>query len=142
VTADLLVARVTGQQRAGDVAVQVNLIMTDRALFNRSEEPAVLLGAGPIPAAHARRLVHEPGPQVPRWIRRLYRAPRTGELMAMDARARCFTPTQRHFIELRELQLHQRINPRREQPPRRPRPTRNFRRVTEGAFSQAVSTAE
>jgi hypothetical protein len=38
----------------------------------------------------------------PVWLRRLYTAPGTGELIAMDSRRRCFTPAQRHFIALRD----------------------------------------
>ncbi len=48
-----------------------------------------------------------PGPRrqdagAPRWLRRLYRSPRTGELIAMDATRRRFTPAQRRFIRLRD----------------------------------------
>ncbi|MBG6225633.1 hypothetical protein IWX63_002206 [Arthrobacter sp. CAN_A2] len=36
------------------------------------------------------------------WLRRLYTAPRSGELIAADSRARLFTPGQRRFIEARD----------------------------------------
>jgi hypothetical protein len=86
--ADTLVQRVTGQATAAAVPVEVNLVMTDRALFTLpdppdrpdaehgrgadesepgagrradqpagADEPAELIGYGPIPAALARRLI-------------------------------------------------------------------------------------
>jgi hypothetical protein len=123
--ADTLVARLTGQETAGDVPVEINLIMTDQALIgpdrqataaafdgdedgdagrdgNDGDEPAYLLGYGYVPAGYARRLALSPAAGAPRWLRRLYRRPDTGELAAMDSRRRCFTRAQRHFVQLRD----------------------------------------
>jgi hypothetical protein len=108
IMADVLVERVTGQAVASDVPVEVNLVMTDAALVGRGEpgtghsEPAHLDGYGPIPAAVARRLVFDPGESTPRWLRRLYVHPTSGELVTMDSRRRCFTAAQRHFIRMRD----------------------------------------
>jgi hypothetical protein len=116
VMADTLVERVTGQARAGDVPISVGLVMTDQALLadvatlaagqpaalDSSDAPAVLEGGIPIPAALARHLVLAPQLEVPRWIRRLYTSPTTGELVSMDARARRFTPAQQEFIRARD----------------------------------------
>ena len=43
----------------GDVPVEVQLVMTDKTLFGGDDEPALLQGYGPIPAALARRLVRD-----------------------------------------------------------------------------------
>jgi hypothetical protein len=105
IMADTFVERLTGQARAEDVSVEVNLVMTDQALYGakaRTEEPAHLVGYGPVPARVARRLVLGPADQTPMWIRRLYLHPQTGDLAAMDSRRRLFTPLQRHFVRLRD----------------------------------------
>ena len=121
VMVDTLVERVTGQAGAGDVPVEVNVLITDTALFGdpnadepdghaapdpaadaRVDEPAQLLDLGPVPAEVVRRWVGGASPETPMWIRRLYRHPDTGQLVTMDSRRRCFTPAQRLFIRLRD----------------------------------------
>lgn len=118
VMADTLVERVTGQARAADVPVEVNVIITDAALFGDPnhtasgerdpaadagvEEPAHLLDLGPVPADTVRRWIRGSSEATPMWLRRLYRHPDTGQLVTMDSRRRCFTPGQRHFIRLRD----------------------------------------
>ncbi|WP_372699179.1 HNH endonuclease [Arthrobacter sp. JSM 101049] len=57
VMADTLVERVTGQARAGDTPVEVQLVMTDRTLFQGDVEPAFLPGYGVVPAQIARDLL-------------------------------------------------------------------------------------
>lgn len=100
--ADLLVQRLTGQATATGVPVEINLVMTDQSLLSTEDtEPALLDGYGPIPAPLARRMA-SPSGDVPAWIRRVFTNPKTGELAAMDSRRRHFTPTQRHFIRLRD----------------------------------------
>jgi hypothetical protein len=103
--ADTLVERLTGQATATDVPVEINVVMTDQTLLAagpRADEPAHLHSYGPIPAAIARDLVHTPGESVPRWLRRLYLAPTTGQLVAMESRRRLFTPAQRRFVAVRD----------------------------------------
>jgi hypothetical protein len=105
IMADTLVERLTGQQAAGDVPVEINLVMTDQTLLSagpRRDEPAQLLGYGPVPPEIARDLVYGPSAQVPRWLRRLYTAPDTGELVALESRRRCFTAGQRRYVQLRD----------------------------------------
>jgi hypothetical protein len=65
-------------------------------------EPAHLVGFGPIPAGLAHRLALPTAEHTPVWLRRLYTAPGTGELAAMDTRRRCFTANQRRFLQLRD----------------------------------------
>ena len=118
IMADTLVERVTGQTHAGAVPVEVNLLITDETLLGGGAEPGHVVGHGPVPAPIARRLAlgdangsdrsdttssdDAGGAAAPRWLRRLFTAPGTGELAAMETRRRCFTPTQRHFIALRD----------------------------------------
>lgn len=99
--ADILVARATGQvddePRSPDVAIE--LVMHERTLVRGSQEPARIPGFGPIPAFLARRLVRAADKA---WIRRLYTAPETGELVAMDSRSRLFPRTLRTLVVLRD----------------------------------------
>ena len=66
------------------------------------DEPAVLDGYGPVPAGLARELITTPSPATRMWLRRLFTAPDTGELVTMETRRRFFAPTQRVFIRLRD----------------------------------------
>jgi len=78
-------------------------VMTDLSLFGTSEHPAHLEGFGPVPAELARELVSDACTREEAvWLRRLYTSPGTGELVAMDARSRCFPPGLARFIRLRD----------------------------------------
>lgn len=124
--ADALVERVTGTP-GGITGIEVQLVMTDRALLAGDSEPARLAGYGIVPAGWARKLVASGGkragvsePSQPKgahrnaagtapngkgfevWLRRLYTAPGTGELTGMDSRARLFPTGLRRFIEARD----------------------------------------
>lgn len=162
--ADELVERVTGIP-GGITGVEIQLVMTDRTLFQADSEPARLAGYGIVPAEWARAAVlngafsgspvttpptpHTPAPAVPPeaprprinpraasgilpdlehlpgppppldqgpvpgqpapgqpalavWIRRLYVAPETGELVAMDSKARFFPPGLKRFLQVRD----------------------------------------
>jgi len=113
--ADALVERTTG--KAGGISgVEIQLIMTDRTLFQGDSEPAVLPGYGVVPAGWARKLLRDAGDATAddgnhalrderafaTWLRRLYTAPGTGELVGMDSRARFFPPGHRRFIHARD----------------------------------------
>ena len=102
--ADTLVERVTG--RPSDVAepVAVNLVLSDETLLGRDNSPAVVEGYGPIPAAVARRLVDGAvtDERSRATLRRLYRHPATGALVAMESRSRCFPRGLASFIGLRD----------------------------------------
>ncbi|WP_104172643.1 HNH endonuclease signature motif containing protein [Arthrobacter sp. Y81] len=124
IMADDLVERVTGTP-GGIAGIEIQLVMTDRTLFQGDGEPARLPGYGVVPGGWAREIVGRdgsapstsgPGASVPgafpsgaagdkafnMWIRRLYTAPATGELVAMDSRARLFPAGLRRFIEARD----------------------------------------
>ena len=131
VMADTLVERVTGIAAEEPVPVTVDLVMTDRALLKGETEPAFLPGYGTVPAAWARDLVdaaaawttdpstnsdraaeaaetldpatrRQARRKVRAFLRRLFTAPGTGELIAMDSRARCFPRNLGAFIDLRD----------------------------------------
>ncbi|WP_240793157.1 HNH endonuclease [Arthrobacter crystallopoietes] len=55
--ADILVERVTGQPARNPAKIEVQLVMTDRTLFQGDSEPAHLAGYGIVPAQWARDLL-------------------------------------------------------------------------------------
>ncbi|GAA2870735.1 HNH endonuclease signature motif containing protein [Paenarthrobacter ilicis] len=103
--ADTLVERVTGTP-GGISGINLNLVMTDRTLFQGDSEPARLQGYGIVPAEWARTVVGAERPAQDQefsvWLRRLYTAPSTGELLGTDSRARFFSGRLRRFIETRD----------------------------------------
>ncbi|WP_284979449.1 HNH endonuclease signature motif containing protein [Arthrobacter sp. fls2-241-R2A-200] len=120
--ADTFVERLTGTP-GGISSVEVQLVMTDRTLLRGDSEPARLAGYGTVPAKWARVLVGAEGaacaapdperaiagsepegddPGFALYLRRLYTAPSTGELVAMDSKARFFPAMLRRFIEARD----------------------------------------
>jgi 5-methylcytosine-specific restriction endonuclease McrA len=102
VMADTLVERLTGQSAAGDVPIEIGLVMTDRALLQGDGEPAVVEGFGTIPAATARDLVTRPNDQVPITLRQLYTHPASGQLIAMSSRRRHVGGLLRRFVAARD----------------------------------------
>lgn len=104
IMADTFVERLTGQASAGDVPVEVQLVMTDRALLGGDETPARVVGYGPIPAALGRALIRagSAGEQARVWVRRLFTNPVTGDLIAMDSRRREFPVGLRRFLVIRD----------------------------------------
>ncbi|MFJ5962509.1 HNH endonuclease [Pseudarthrobacter oxydans] len=120
--ADRLVENITGTP-AGISSIEVQLVMTDRTLFQADSEPARLAGYGIVPAHWARQTIlgqpERPGPgpadsaSAPEtdlragsgtdvWLRRVFTAPGTGELLAMDSKARLFPPGLRRFLQVRD----------------------------------------
>jgi hypothetical protein len=92
VMADTLVERVSGRAAEVPVPVAVDVVITDESLFAGDTEPARVVGYGPVPAAIARRLIAA-GLKDRRsraTLRRLYKHPRSGALVAMESRARLF----------------------------------------------------
>lgn len=59
--ADTLVALVTGQRAATDIPIEVQVIITDRALFGGDDTAAHIPGYGPVPAAWVRHLLTPDG---------------------------------------------------------------------------------
>jgi hypothetical protein len=104
VMADTLVERVTGRPAGQPEPIAVNLVMSDQTLLGDDDSPAVIEGYGPIPAWVARRLVGDAVVDEPTkaLLRRLYRHPRSGALVAMESRSRCFPRGLAAFIGLRD----------------------------------------
>jgi hypothetical protein len=102
--ADTLVERVTGRPAEEPEPVALNLVMSDQALWGQDSAPAVLDGYGPIPASVAQRLVKDA--VVDRrslaTLRRLYRDPKSGSLVAMESRSRFFPKGLAGFIGVRD----------------------------------------
>lgn len=108
--ADELVARARAAAAAtdGGRSVEVSLVMTDAALLGSDDavdhqEPAQIVSDsgshGTIPADVARGLVRDAATV---WVRRLYRDPVRGDLVAMDSRRRVFGGALRRFLVLRD----------------------------------------
>jgi hypothetical protein len=109
VMADTFVTRVTGQATAQAVPVEVQLVMTDRALLAGDDTPAQLPGYGTVPAEWARALLTPPDPTGAEtdpggavWLRRLYTHPGTGALVAMDSTRRTFDGGLRRYLLTRD----------------------------------------
>ncbi len=101
IMADSLVMRIlsaNGTQGDTESGVMINLVITDQTLFAGGDEPGWVEGYGPIPADLARDLATDDRA----WLRRLYTAPTTGELVAMDSRARLFPAKLAQFLRLRD----------------------------------------
>ncbi len=112
IMADTLVERTTGTP-GGISGVEIQLVMTDRTLFQGDSEPARLPGYGIVPAGWARTLLADntgntkrgqdgQGPDLKVWLRRLYTAPGSGDLVGADSRARLYPPGLRRFIQARD----------------------------------------
>lgn len=104
VMADALVERVTGRPADEAEPIAVNLIVSDATLLGDDDSAAVVDGYGPIPAAMARHLVSAAVGDGPSraTLRRLYRHPGSGALVAMESRARRFPKGLATFIGLRD----------------------------------------
>jgi Domain of unknown function (DUF222) len=104
IMADTLVERVTGQPAEVPNPVALNLVMTDETLLAGDQTPAVVGGYGPIPADVARSLVSSAvtDERSRATLRRLYKHPTTGGLLAMESRARRFPKGLVDFIAVRD----------------------------------------
>jgi 5-methylcytosine-specific restriction endonuclease McrA len=100
IMADTLVERVTGQATAEGVPVEVQLVLPADTLLAGGDEPAVLVGAGPVPAAVARTMLADPAGTA--WLRRIYARPADGSLVAMDSRRRRFPTGLRRLLQVRD----------------------------------------
>ncbi|WP_435741734.1 HNH endonuclease [Nocardioides sp. SYSU DS0663] len=104
VMTDTLVSAILGGHEATrGPKVELGLVMSDHTAFGTSDDPAHLDGYGPIPAELGREILAgalTTNEEV--WVRRLYTSPTTGELVAMDSRARQFPAGLARFIRLRD----------------------------------------
>ncbi|MGX9790082.1 HNH endonuclease [Mycobacterium sp. MMS18-G62] len=104
VMADTAYERVTGKPADEPAPVALNVVMSDAALWGQDTAPAVLDGYGPIPASLAQRLVRDAvvDDRSLATLRRLYRHPRSGALVAMESRSRLFPKGLAAFIGVRD----------------------------------------
>jgi hypothetical protein len=100
--ADTLVSRLLGVEQPTALPVTAHVVVADDVLFGRHEEAAHLDRYGPIPAELARELVTTATGAELAQLRRLYVAPKSGELVAADSKSRCFPDGLGTFIELRD----------------------------------------
>ncbi len=101
--ADALVARVTGRQEPESMDIEIQLMMTDRALLDEADDVAWIDGH-PVPAGIARRFALHGDPDedntAQRFVRRLLTDPISGRLTAADETRRRFSGPERRFIEI------------------------------------------
>ncbi|MGA5544369.1 DUF222 domain-containing protein [Mycobacterium sp. NPDC051198] len=104
VMADTVAERVTGRPATVPEPVAVNLLLSDQTLVGEDENPAVVEGYGPVPAPVARSLVSDAvaDERSRATLRRLYRHPKSGALVAMESRSRLFPKALAQFIGLRD----------------------------------------
>jgi hypothetical protein len=100
VMADLLITRLTGQEEASGVPIELQLVMTDESLLSGGAIPAWIPGHGPIPAEAARRLIADTQAAV--FLRRLFTAPESGQLVGMDSKRREFSGVLRQMVIVRD----------------------------------------
>ena len=104
--ADTLVERVTGQARATDVNVELQLLMPLDSLINKDNAgAAVLPGYGPLPGGLAREIITTS--QGRKWWRRLFTAPSpssgsSGPIVGGDPTRRYFDGWLAKLIRLRD----------------------------------------
>lgn len=104
VMADTMVERITGRQADQPVPVAVNLVIADQSLLGVDHCPAVLAGYGSVPASFAQDLISAAvnDPRSRATLRRLYAAPASGALVALESRARAFPKALADFVGLRD----------------------------------------
>lgn len=108
VIADTVVERVTDQKLASRPPLMIHLVMTDRSLLAGDSEPAFIKGYGIVSAAYARWLItgDRTGPdhenEEEAWVRRLYTAPGSGQLVAMESDARILPQKLKDLISVRD----------------------------------------
>ena len=103
VMADTMVERITGRPVQQPVSVTLNLVMADTTLAGDDDSPAWLDGYGPLPSSIARVVTGDAvaNAAAKAMLRRLYRHPRSGQLVAMESQARAFPKGLTDFIGVR-----------------------------------------
>lgn len=92
----------SGHGAPAGVRVEVHVVMTDAALLGDDDAAAEVVGLGPVPASVARALVRDAPEGADVWVRRLYTSASSGDLVAMDSRARHFPTLLRRFLVVRD----------------------------------------
>ncbi|EGD43655.1 putative HNH endonuclease domain protein [Nocardioidaceae bacterium Broad-1] len=97
VMADTLVDRITGRAAGAKPRIEVKIVMTADSLTNDTDQPALVEGYGPVPAAWAREALAD----AEVFVRRLFTDP-AGQLVAMESRSRKAPDGLAEFIATRD----------------------------------------
>lgn len=103
--ADLLVQRVLASHLSSErgVPLMINLVVSDSVLLGDEDGAGWVEGYGEVPGDLLREwIAANLEDEVETWVRRLYERPDTGELVAMESRARHFTGRLAEFLRLRD----------------------------------------
>ncbi|MGO3151021.1 MAG: hypothetical protein ACTIJJ_00145 [Galactobacter sp.] len=84
------------------VGVQVNIVITDLALFGIQDTPAEIFGLGPVPAETARTMIATATAHHMATLKRLYTDPVSGALVAMESKSRTFPDGLAQMIGFRD----------------------------------------
>jgi hypothetical protein len=103
IMADTLVERVTGQATAEGVPVEVQLLMPAGTLIGATDEPAEMVGHGPISSETARALLSASADsEALVWFRRLLTSMDGSQLTGLESRRRLFPEALKRFLVLRD----------------------------------------
>ena len=103
IMADTLVERVTGQVTASAVPIEVNLVMPAGTLMGSTDEPAEVVGHGPISAETARALLAASADSAALvWFRRVLTSLDGTRLVGLESRRRLFPEGIKRFLALRD----------------------------------------
>lgn len=104
VMADTVYERVTGRPAEAPVPVAVEVVVDHESLLDGANRAARVPGFGPVPASIARKLIvaAATGASTRATLRRLYRHPKSGALVAMESRSRRFPRGLAKLIALRD----------------------------------------
>ncbi|WP_299571656.1 HNH endonuclease [uncultured Williamsia sp.] len=104
IMADTVVERLTGKARAEDLPVAVDVVVSADVLVGDASAAAEVPGYGLIPADTARDLIANAlDADALVTLRRLFAAPDSGALVAMESKARIFPSGLRRFITRRDI---------------------------------------
>ncbi len=92
----------SAERPAAELSIEIAVLMSDETLLQGGDEPAELVGYEPIPAERGPRPRHLGHSKLRDKLRRLYTAPGSRQLTAMEARARLFPDSLRRFIRYRD----------------------------------------
>ncbi|WP_306461488.1 HNH endonuclease [Tsukamurella sputi] len=102
IMADTAFARITGREATAGQPVLVNLTLPATVLLGDTPGTAHLDGGGTMPAEIARNLVGKATAAGIAWVKRLFVAPESGAVVAMDSRQRCFPDGLAEMIRARD----------------------------------------
>jgi hypothetical protein len=103
IMADTLVERVTGQATADALPVEVNLVMPPGSLMGATDEPAEVVGYGPISADTARRLLSATADtEAMVWFRRMVTTTDGMKLLGLESSRRLYPDRLKQCLVLRD----------------------------------------